>query len=305
MKRMFSWILILVISALLSGCGEKEEPIGKEFLYYLNMEESSLKKQNFNWSGGTADEMIQKVLDEMKEPENSQDCKAPIPEQVVVERYEFSDGKLNLYFNEEYGKMPKTREILCRGAVVQSLGQIPDVFWISFYVDGQPLLASDKTEIGYMRGEDFLQTTGESLHTYQGAEILLYYPNMNGDRLLTEKRKIRYDSNMSIEKVIVEQIIEGSDHSDRKAAVPKETKLLGISVKDQICYVNFNEGFLVPHYGVDPMVSITALVNSIIDGGEAVQVQISVNGETNVKYQGVVDLSKPMRKNDEYTGEIK
>ena len=64
-------------------------------------------------------------------------------------------------------------------------------------------------------------------------------------------------------------------------------------MKDNICYVNFDEGFLNTTYPVEPKITIYSIVNSIVEGGGASQVQILVNGETDVKYQGSISLSKP------------
>ena len=50
-------------------------------------------------------------------------------------------------------------------------------------------------------------------------------------------------------------------------------------------------------YGVSPELTVYSLVNSIVEAGDANEVQISVNGETDVKYQGVIDLSKPLSRN--------
>ena len=193
--------------------------------------------------------------------------------------------------------MQKTEELLCRAAVVQSLTQIADVNLVKFYVGDETLTRSDGTEVGYMREEDFLQNAGASLHSYQEASLKLYYVNASGDKLVSETMKVRYNSNMSIEKVIVEQLIKGPRSKEMQAAIPSETKLLGISVRDGICYVNFNEGFLSPNYSIDPTVALSSLANSIIEGGTANQVQIAVNGDTNVLFQDVVDLSKPIERN--------
>ena len=61
--------------------------------------------------------------------------------------------------------------------------------------------------------------------------------------------------------------------------------------------MNFNEGFLSPNYSIDPTVALSSLANSIIEGGTANQVQLAVNGDTNVLFQDVVDLSKPIERN--------
>ena len=67
--------------------------------------------------------------------------------------------------------------------------------------------------------------------------------------------------------------------------ISPNTEVRSVSVKDGICYVNFNEEFLNTDYKVDPYVTIYALVNSIVENCAAGQVQILVNGETKVTYQ--------------------
>ena len=117
--------------------------------------------------------------------------------------------------------------------------------------------------------------------------------------LEAEEISVRYNSNMSIEKLIVEQLMKGPSSQDRKAVIPQGTKLLGVSVRENICYVNFDEGFLSVAEQVNPKITVYALVNSIVDGGECSQVQILVNGETNITYQEIIDLSKPLPKEPE------
>ena len=63
-----------------------------------------------------------------------------------------------------------------------------------------------------------------------------------------------------------------------------DTVLLGVSVKDDVCYVNFDNGFL-NMTDIQPEVTIYSIVNSIIRGGSASKVQILVNGDSNLKYQ--------------------
>ena len=70
--------------------------------------------------------------------------------------------------------------------------------------------------------------------------------------------------------------------------------MIGVSVKDTVCYVNLDEGFLNNTCVTDPAITVYAIVNSIVDGGASSQVQISVNGETNIQYMGRMDLSKPL-----------
>ena len=297
-KKYVRCLCILSAAILLSGCqrGGKPGTTGT-CMYYVNAEGTGLGKEAYDIKGDSAEEEIKSVLKDMyKEPEDD-DYRSAFPEEIKLDDWKLEKGRLNLYFNESYKDMDAASEILLRAAVVQTLVQIAGVDYVNFYAGGEPLTDNEGDEIGYMHAEDFVQNTGSSLHSYQLANLHLYYINKKGGRLGEEEVSVRYNSNMSIEKLVVEQIIKGPSMQEHQPSVPPETKLLGISVKDGICYVNFDDGFMNAVYGVSPELTVYSLVNSILEAGDANEVQISVNGETDVKYQGVIDLSKPLSRN--------
>ena len=100
-----------------------------------------------------------------------------------------------------------------------------------------------------------------------------------------------------MEKLIVEQILKGPSQSGEYPTLNPDTKVLGVTVKEGICYVNLDENFLNVTYDVTPEVAIYSLVNSLIEGTDASKVQISVNGETKVSYMDSLDLSEPLKMN--------
>ena len=148
-----------------------------------------------------------------------------------------------------------------------------------------------------MMPDDFVQNTGSTLHSYQVRDLTLYFANEKGDALVPETVSVRYNSNLSVEKLIVEQLIKGPSQEGERAVVPPETQVLGVSSRDGICYVNLDQEFLRGVSGVDPEVAVYAIVNSVIEGGGASQVQILVSGETDVSYMNRVTLSKPLTRN--------
>ena len=92
----------------------------------------------------------------------------------------------------------------------------------------------------------------------------------------------------------MEQLIKGPSSDKGKPVIPPETKVLGVSLKDSICYVNLDEGFLNNAYVLNPRLTVYSIVNSVIDGGNSSRVQISINGESDIKYMDSIDLSKPL-----------
>ena len=142
-----------------------------------------------------------------------------------------------------------------------------------------------------------MQNSGSALHSYQDATLKLYFSNETGDALKEETVTVKYSSNVSMEKLIVEQILKGPSQSGEYPTLNPDTKVLGVTVKEGICYVNLDENFLNVTYDVTPEVAIYSLVNSLIEGTDASKVQISVNGETKVSYMDSLDLSEPLKMN--------
>lgn len=295
-------VCILLCLGILAGCSKGKEPAKNEpCLYYVNAEGTSLVRKAYEMQEGTPDEMIRDILQAMKEETDSIDYKSVFPKEVRVKDWILADERLDLHFNSNYEDMEPKEEILLRAAVVQTLTeQIHGVKYIGFFVGEEPLTDSAGNEIGYMGKEDFLLYKGSSLHLYQLGELKLYFVNENGDKLVKEEVSVRYNSNISTERLIVDQLIKGPSVDGLNPVIPPETKVIGVSVKDTVCYVNLDEGFLNNTYMTDPRLTIYAIVNSIVDGGTCSQVQISVNGESNIEYMGSIDLSKPLSRDQDF-----
>ena len=297
----YSFFLLCLTSLVLflAGCSMGKEA-GKEpgkggmFVYYMNMEGTTLVKSGYTMKNATEEKVIQDLLNVMCEEPDSIDHKSVFPAEVSIRDWVLTDKILDIHFNGGYQRMKPEEEVLLRAAVVLTLSQIKGIEYIDFFIEDEPLTDSQGNAIGYMGAEDFLQYKGSSLHQYQPKKLKLYFANENGDKLRTEEVSVRYNSNMSIERLIMDQLIKGPSCNDLGPVIPPETKVIGVSVKDTVCYVNLNDGFLNNTCAVDPAVTVYAIVNSIVDGGASSQVQISVNGDTNIQYMGSMDLSKPL-----------
>ena len=290
----------------MTGCGRgKGSGPGKNatFVYYVNTEGTDLVKEGYRIEDVPTEKVIGDMLQVMQEKPDSIEYKSVFPKGLKIQSWVLTDAILDIHFNSAYKDMKPEEEVLLRAAVVQSLTQIHGVDYIDFFVENEPLMDSVGEVIGYMDAESFLQYKGSSLHMYQLGNLKLYFSNEKGDGLVPREVSIRYNSNMSIERLIVEQLIKGPSGEGIGPVIPPETKVIGVSVKDNVCYVNLDEGFLNNTYVTDPRITIYAIVNSIVDGGASSQVQISVNGESNIKYMGSVDLSKPLSRDLDLVGE--
>ena len=308
-RRKFTALLgILICVALLMSC--KKNDTGEETyeLYYVNVQTQALEQEEVQIEGDTTEEKIESMLKELKKNpedvevketvETAEQAESASPEKSEVEKWELTNGRLGISFNQEYKNVKKVPELLFRASLVQSLIQIDGVDSVKFYIGGDPLCDANGNEIGAMNDEYFVQNIGSTLHTYQSVDLELYFANSEGDKLVTETEHVRYNSNTLKEKLIVEELMKGPSAETYKKVIPMDTVLLGVSVKDDVCYVNFDNGFL-NMTDIQPEVTIYSIVNSIIRGGSASKVQILVNGDSNLKYQEQVDLSQPLTERED------
>ena len=128
---------------------------------------------------------------------------------------------------------------------------------------------------------------------YEKTRIKLYFANASGDGLVESLVTRVYSTNISMEKLVVEQLVAGpgEDSPDSYPVLNPNTRVLGVTVKDGTCYVNFDDGFLTQTNNTTGEVVIYAIANSLIELPNVNKVQIAVNGRTDLIYRETFDLS--------------
>ena len=285
MKKKIVVLLGMVLCIFCVGCKAKEQQISEMYLYSINADGNALVQSTYPLMD--LDGIIQKVK-----------ANNVLPKGVEIKDYKVERLQLMLFFNDAYLEMNKSTEVLVRAALVQTMTQLSNVEFVSFYVAGEPLRDNDGNLVGLMSAQDFVQNTGSSIDSYQTTELKLYFADKDGKQLKeTTKSNIRYNANTAIERLVVEQLMKGTSSSGAQSVIPKTTKLLGVSVKDGVCYVNFDAKFATDSYDLNPEVTIYAIVNSIITNSNVTKVQILIEGANDAVYKNIVDLSKPLEWN--------
>lgn len=297
--RKWLWILLLTIPLLMAGCREQQQVDESGYrIWYINQDETCLKYENKELQSKNEEGLLREMMEVMRETPTDDELKPVIPEDVELLDFDFEHNQLYLDFSPEYKKMPKVYEVLCRAAIVRTLGQIDGVEYVDFQVNGEPLTDLEGKEIGLMNEDQFIENAGEEINAYKTADLTLYFANKAGDKLVGQRVAMEYNSNISLEKLIVEQLIAGPPFEGAYPTIPSETKLLNISIKDNICYVNLDEGFLGTGYNVIESIPVYSIVNSLIENTDAQKVQISINGESNRMFRESINFDTIFEKNE-------
>lgn len=297
--RKWLWILLLAIPLLMAGCRKQQQVDESGYrIWYINQDETCLKYENKELQSKNEEGLLREMMEVMRETPTDDELKPVIPEDVELLDFDFEHNQLYLDFSPEYKNMPKVYEVLCRAAIVRTLGQIDGVEYVDFQVNGEPLTDLEGKEIGLMNEDQFIENAGEEINAYKTADLTLYFSNKAGDKLVGQRVAMEYNSNISLEKLIVEQLIAGPPFEGAYPTIPSETKLLNISIKDNICYVNLDEGFLGTGYNVIESIPVYSIVNSLIENTDAQKVQISINGETNRMFRESINFDTIFEKNE-------
>ena len=297
--RKWLWILLLAVPLLMAGCRKQQQVDESGYrIWYINQDETCLKYENKELQSKNEEGLLREMMEVMRETPTDDELKPVIPEDVTLLDFDFEHNQLYLDFSPEYKKMPKVYEVLCRAAIVRTMGQIDGVEYVDFQVNGEPLTDLEGKEIGLMNEDQFIENAGEEINAYKTADLTLYFANKAGDKLVGQRVAMEYNSNISLEKLIVEQLIAGPPFEGAYPTIPSETKLLNISIKDNICYVNLDEGSLGTGYNVIESIPVYSIVNSLIENTDAQKVQISINGESNRMFRESINFDTIFEKNE-------
>lgn len=308
MEKVKRGLLLSLVFCLLAGCndrGDAEENFDYQ-IYYLNKDITKIEGLPCELESGEDDTkgMIDEFIGKMQEDSGDVDFKKVIPQDVRVDSYILEGTLLTLYFNETYRTMNRVQETLSRAAIVRTLTQVEGVECLSFYVGEDPLTDGDGNLVGVMTNESFIENPGEQINSIQTSTIVLYFANKKGNGLVQETQEVHHSSNISLEKLVMEHLLEGPKSKNAQSAIPEGTKLVGVSVLDGVCYVNLDDAFRNQNYSIEEPVVIYSIVDSLSEISTINKVQISVNGNTKGVYRDSFALDELYERNLDYVEEI-
>ena len=309
MKKKICAILLLCVCllVLLSACG-KEKKTGEYQVFYLNADVTRIIPEKVELKSSQEDEKMEELLKDLKKRPQDASLRQTIPNKVKVLGVSTATYQITVDFSKEYYDMSPTQEVLTRAAIVKTLLQIKKYSYVMFTVESEPLLNSSKNAVGSMSEDSFVENPGEQINSSVKETLTLFFADKEGTGLKEQTRVIHYSSNISLEKLVVEQLIEGPRGSKLQATLPNTTKLINISVSDGICYLNFDSSFrnTIDNKLTEDVV-LYSLVNSLTSLPSVDKVQISVDGENdgtllyNYKLNNMYEFNKDIVDEEEST----
>ncbi|NLV76658.1 MAG: GerMN domain-containing protein [Tissierellia bacterium] len=130
-------------------------------------------------------------------------------------------------------------------------------------------------------------------------EVILYFANNEyintGDesleKLIPEKRIVEY-GDISLEEVIVKELMKGPKKDNLSTVIPTSIKLLGVEVSNGTAFVNFSQEGLFGG-SMEEYFTVNQIVGSLLELNNIDRVQFLIDGEKAESLMGHFDISEP------------
>lgn len=301
MKRFISALMVLTLMLGTVGCGRGNEPVqgNKINLYYLSKSGMKVESHSYALETETMEEQVAEVMVRLATIPDKLEYQPPLAMGFEVNSYQVEDGCLKLEMNGAYKELPATKEILIRAALVRTFTQLKGITFLSFTVEGEPLKDNLGNLVGLMSAGQFIDNAGDTINTYEKVRLKLYFGNETGDKLMPVTKTLDYNTLIPMEKLVLEELFKGPD-ADLEGVYPlinPNTKILSVTVKDSICYVNLDASFVTQIYNGTAETVLYSVVNSLTELTTIKKVQFSIDGVTDITYREKFNFSTVFERN--------
>lgn len=282
MKKILCLIGGILFLAAASACGRNDVPEGTEYqVYYISKSETKVEMHSYWTQSESSQAVLRELLQCLAATPEKLEYQAPLAMGFDILGFDLDEEKMTIDVSKAYLNLQVTTEVLVRAAIVRTLTQLPVISYVEITVEGEPLVDSLGNVVGRMGADQFIDNDGNEINTYELARVKLFFASDDGTQLIAAYREKHYSTNTPIERFIVEELIAGPSGQVEglHPTINPNTKIVNVTTKDGICYVNLDENFLTVPENVSMEAAVYSIVNSLVELSNINKVQILVNGE--------------------------
>ena len=307
MKKVVAWGLLsifLVGILTLAACGPKDMSEQSILLYFANEKMDGVNAESVTVSDDLSrEDLLETAMNQLLKGPSSSSSRAVIPEGTTLFWAQAGKSRATLNFSPEFmNTESKVEEVLCRYTVVRTVCELGSGFdSVNILVNGQPLVSKTTGQpVGILRMEDMISSISNDNTSVE--TVVLYFAN--DDLLLSQEvREVETKSTETIEKQIVQELLNGPTQEGLSRTIPENTGIISVETKDRICYVNLSREFSESmNTMLDEQLKVYSLVNSLTELSEVDKVQILIEGVIveSLEYMMVQD---PIERNENMISE--
>ena len=307
-SRCIQYSLLCMLALLMlfscSGCAKEKQSsteikAGKDeyILYFVSIDSTQLvpKAEKFDKTL-SVNSNVQKMFELLFGAADSIEYKNVLPDSVKFQGYVLHDnGLVTIDLSEAYYDAARSSQLLCRAAIVKTVTQLDGIEMVEFTVSSQPMLEGE-TAIGVLTSDDFVDDDNAD-DSKEVQDVTIYFTNVTGDKLEALQLPVNVGNDVSAEQLVIEQLLKGTTEKGYYNTIPEGTKLLSVSTKDGVCYVDFNKNFMQLGDSVKDQIVIYSVVNSLCELSTVSKVAFTIEGAQEPLYNGNIVFDQLFERN--------
>lgn len=299
-------ILIMFIAALcLAGCGEGDDDKQDVYkVYYLDGAGEKLVAEDYAMPTGIAKDtasVATELIHALEKNGEKDRLTNPIEPDIEFDEIQLKENQLSIYFTGAYNNKSGVTEVLSRAAIVKTMLQLEGVDKVDFYVEDQPLMVQGES-IGQMDAQSFVEDLGNRGEPLSRT-VRLYFADKTGQKLVPVDTKVTYPAAEKMAKLLVDCLIAGpesvtdTDVSNLNRTIPNGTVLNSVTIRDNVCYLDFGREFaeLLPNVTSD--VIVYSIVDTLCELPSISAVQFTINSGVRERYGETDGFNRALERN--------
>ena len=290
-------LAILLLLALLCGCGAQTIPTGENQLTFYYRRADGASEESYRSETGAlaekkvtlgGDLSVEEVLAAYLPAPEDEGLVSLFPDGTACTGTKLQKGILTLEMNEAYATLTGYARTMAAAGLTMTLTQLGTVDAVQIRTPSGALLGRASTR--WTRESFLLQDTS---WLYPERTVQLYFAGANG-KLQAEKRAISYESPEDLPENTLQALLSGPESDQLQSPVPAGTKLLDVRVTGTLCTVVLSEEFSACDTGRESAsLAVHSVVATLCALSEIEQVQLQLQSGEDLVYCSIAQPLKP------------
>lgn len=289
-------------------------------IFYFNVEESSPTEiesitlydskakelvrveRKFDYTKNPS-ELIKETYEYMRTYSDDTFISNTIPAKIeLLDFYINEDNILFLNLSENFKTLSPVEQNIATSSLVWNMTALDFVNKVAINIQYEPFYNDEEGTQILMDKSNVIINPNFSYTKGIFRSFALYFP-MEDDavHLYTEIRETILSENISEERAVLEELLQGPTLPNGLPSIPKNTKIGEIITYDKICQIDLSSEFITGNSkdAEVQIASVYSIVNSLTDLKHINKVQFLIDSKKTRGFKSI-DLSQPLEKNISY-----
>lgn len=290
MQKRLILLIVMLSLVIFSGC-PRQQPAEPEpqvitenvQLFYGDEGNERIVSEERQVRYREGEDKYQAVLEELIKGPETEGYQATIQPDTRVYGTIKQNNALIINLSEEFQQFGgSVAEVVAVGSIANTLTQFEEIEQVKILVEGNELIAPSGEPYGFI-GPFNAEPPTEPPPSATVEEVLLYFANQDASAVVPETRSVEFPAGTGLAeqlKIVTEELIRGPQREDLSATIPVETRVLGVSMTNNIAVVSFSREIETQHTGgaAGEIMTVASIVNTLTEFEGVELVELLVDG---------------------------